>query len=165
MIKPPRHKKLAGTFGSLTVLGYDRPARVGNSPNPKAFWKVRCVCGTELSVTAQSLTTGHSTSCGCLKNRTHGHSVNARMTPEMHTYHSAKYNCESHSKENYAARGIKFLFTSLEEFLATLGPKPEQSYLCRHDKNGDFSAENCYWRIYKRPRVPRLNEIPKTLAA
>lgn len=39
--------------------------RVENNPNGKTQWLCRCECGTEKAVTANSLCTGNSVSCGC----------------------------------------------------------------------------------------------------
>lgn len=49
------------TFGRLTVLG---PT---GRPSGKAAWLCRCMCGQEVTVRADHLKSGHTTSCGCAK--------------------------------------------------------------------------------------------------
>lgn len=45
-------------FGKLTVLEYDQE---------KKKWKCQCDCGKTVFVRTTSLTSGHTTSCGCVK--------------------------------------------------------------------------------------------------
>lgn len=55
-----KHDLTGQRFGRLTVL---RPA-------PRTYqtmWWCRCVCGTELAISAVNLKTEHSTSCGCYR--------------------------------------------------------------------------------------------------
>jgi len=47
--------------------------------------------------------------------------------PEYDAYRNARQRCENPKNpqwKNYGARGIKFLFTSFEQFLADIGLKP-----------------------------------------
>jgi hypothetical protein len=70
-------------------------------------------------------------------------------TPEVRAYYSAKSRCTSPSNDNYkryGGRGIKFLFTSVEQWLAELGsrPSPEHS-VDRVDVNGNYAPGNVKW--------------------
>jgi hypothetical protein len=59
-----RAKNLVGQgFGEWTATG-----RAGSNTSG-ATWHVRCSCGTERIVGSKELTSGHSTSCGCLRKR------------------------------------------------------------------------------------------------
>lgn len=49
-------------FGRLTVLGF-----VGRSPTGVLMWSCRCDCGRERVVHANSLRSGHTSSCGCVR--------------------------------------------------------------------------------------------------
>ncbi len=50
-------------FGKLTVI-----KRVG-SLNNRALWEVECDCGTIFTATTNKLTTGNTTSCGCIRSK------------------------------------------------------------------------------------------------
>lgn len=45
----------------------------------------------------------------------------------------------------YGARGIKFLFTSFEQFFAELGPRPEGMSLDRIENDGNYEVGNVRW--------------------
>jgi hypothetical protein len=114
------------TFGRLTVLKY-----VGKNNWGQSRWLCRCTCDKEIIVAGTKLLSCCTKSCGCLspditaaRSRTHGMSG----TPEYIAYNDAKERCtKTNDKEwkRYGGRGIKFLFTSFEQFFAELGPRPE----------------------------------------
>src|ERR1700677_3824034 len=55
-------------------------------------------------------------------------------TPEYTSYNSAKGRCQNSSNRNwkhYGGRGIRFLFTSFEQFFTELGARPAGSTLDR----------------------------------
>ena len=58
-----RVKDLTGMkFGRLTVIG-----RHGSNKRGDAMWLCRCECGNEVVVRGDSLRSGDTTSCGCLR--------------------------------------------------------------------------------------------------
>lgn len=57
-------------YGWLTVLSY-----AGASEGGGAEWKCLCDCGNIITVRAQSLRSGHTRSCGCVKSWTEGEIV------------------------------------------------------------------------------------------
>ena len=57
-------------YGWLTVLSY-----AGTSEGGGAEWKCLCDCGNIVTVRAQSLRSGHTRSCGCIKSWTEGEIV------------------------------------------------------------------------------------------
>ena len=57
----PRNDLTGRRFGRLTVLGYS------GERGTRHYWKVRCDCGTERVLYAQSLRGGLTKSCGCAK--------------------------------------------------------------------------------------------------
>lgn len=89
---------------------------------------------------------GHNDN-GCLK---HGMS----HTPECNAYISARHRCINPSKrdwKNYGGRGIKFLFTSFEQWYAELGPRPGPEYSVDRwpNKDGNYEPGNVRWATKK----------------
>ncbi|HKV79758.1 MAG TPA: site-specific integrase [Candidatus Sulfotelmatobacter sp.] len=69
-------------------------------------------------------------------------------TPEGQAYQSARTRCTNPSHiswKHYGGRGIQFLFTSFEQFLAELGPRPEGHELDRINNDGHYEPGNVRW--------------------
>lgn len=79
------------------------------------------------------------------KGVTHGMS----NSPEYGIYANEKYRCTNPKNkdwEDYGGRGIKFLFTSFEQFFAELGPRPSpQHSVDRIDDDGNYEPGNVRW--------------------
>ena len=90
-----------------------------------------------------------------ITNRKHGMS----FSPEYLAYRSAKQRCTNPndaSWKHYGARGIKFLFTSFEQWFAELGPRPTpQHSVDRENVNGPYGPGNIRWAT---PQVQALNK-------
>jgi hypothetical protein len=66
-------------------------------------------------------------------------------------YHHAEQRCNNSndkSYKNYGGRGIKFLFSSFEEFFRELGTKPKGKVLDREDNEGNYEPGNVQWVTY-----------------
>ncbi|HWY20028.1 MAG TPA: hypothetical protein VNX26_02345 [Candidatus Acidoferrum sp.] len=77
-------------------------------------------------------------------NRTHG----MWKSPEYTAYTHAKQRCTNPrcvDWPDYGGRGIKFLFTSFEQFFAELGPRPEGLSLDRKNNDGNYEPGNVRW--------------------
>lgn len=75
--------------------------------------------------------------------------VDGKQTPEYQAYHNARTRCTNPNSENwprYGARGIKFLFTSFDQFMDEIGPKPTPDHqLDRRDNDGHYEPGNVRW--------------------
>lgn len=139
-------------FRYLTVLCF---LDHGSKRDHRSFWLCRCRCGMATRVSGADLRTGKVNSCGCrlreTRYRTHGHGHHGNRT--YISYTSAKGRCRNRrdpSYSHYGGRGIKFKFTSFEEFLRELGERPLGKTLDRFPNNdGHYEPGNVRWATPK----------------
>jgi hypothetical protein len=145
-------------FGKLVALSPN-----GDDGHHHTVWLCQCDCGKTTRTSVAQLQKGGTRSCGCLhgetlvaRNTTHG----ATYTVEYIAFHSAKYRCENprhKSYKDYGGRGIKFLFTSFEQFFKELGPKPapELSVDRFPNPDGHYEPGNVRWANAKQQAANR----------
>jgi hypothetical protein len=78
----------------------------------------------------------------------HGQARHLHRTPAYESYTAARTRCRNPKRDDYAlygGRGIRFLFTSFEQFLAEVGPRPRGKTLDRIDTDGDYAPGNVKW--------------------
>jgi hypothetical protein len=79
----------------------------------------------------------------------HGMTLGGKQTPEYVAWHDAKQRCtnpnDARHWKDYGGRGIKFLFTSFEQFFAELGSRPEGKTLDRINNDGNYEPGNVRW--------------------
>lgn len=130
-------------FERWTVLSFSHRNSAGS-----ASWNCQCECGSLGKVLGSNLTSGSSTSCGCWKKEqavTHG------MTrhPAFRVFCAAKDRCTREGNkqyQDYGGRGIKFLFTSFEEFWEELKETYKEGLtLERIDNNKNYESGNVKW--------------------
>lgn len=147
--------EVGNRYGRLLVV-----ARAENNDYGQACWLCQCDCGSKpTAVQGYSLRQKNTESCGCIRsettakknvaNRKHG----AKFTPEYSAYMSAKGRCNNPrnpSYKDYGGRGIKFLFTSFEQWLSEIGLRPSSAH--SHDRienDGNYESGNVQWATKK----------------
>ena len=80
-------------------------------------------------------------------------------TPEYAAYLEAKKRCnpqikDENLKKQYSGRGIKFLFTSFDQFLADVGRRPTPAHtLDRMYNDGNYEPGNVRWATRSEQRL------------
>jgi hypothetical protein len=134
--------------------------RVENDRHKQARFLTVCDCGREHVLNGSSLLSGRTRSCGCLKREVTAQRLRARClkhgmtgTAEWRAYCKAKQRCNNpHDKKypRYGGRGIRFLFSSFQQFFSELGPRPSPEYsVDRRDNDGNYEPGNVRWATRK----------------
>lgn len=146
-------------YGRLTVTSFFGREAAGGGQKA-SVWECLCECGNVVRKRGNDLRTGNTKSCGCLQREcrdalgrtriTHGKSG----TKEYQSYNHARDRCNNPRSEyykDYGGRGIKFLFTSFEIFLAEVGLAPTFSHSIDRfpNKNGHYEPDNVRWATKK----------------
>jgi hypothetical protein len=134
----------------------------------------KCDCGEDAGVYATDSSRvrgGHKH--GEPRSFVHGHNgtthgrarkVNGKRCPEYQAYVQAKDRCTNSRHPNwkdYGGRGIKFLFTSFQQFFAELGVRPEGKSLDRYPNNdGNYELGNVRWATRSEQQHNRRDNIP-----
>lgn len=136
---------IGNKYGLLTVVGIGK--RGTYSKGTFKQWHCICECGNEIDVRTTYLKSGHTQSCGCLRNKTitkHG-MCHTRL---YSIWQNMKARCEKH--KNYAGRGIKVCdewqsdFRIFHQWAISNGYKDDLE-LDRIDNDGNYEPSNCRW--------------------
>lgn len=147
--KCPIKNLIGKKFGRLSVIDFCKK-------NNTFLWKCKCDCGNETLVSATSLYSGTSKSCGCLKKellseekRTHDDS----KTRLYRCWISMKNRCYNDKSETYrywGGKGIavceswKNSFEDFKKWSIANGYKNDLT-LDRIDINKNYEPKNCRW--------------------
>lgn len=144
-------------FGRLVVLDEYRKSTTTRGTD----WKCKCDCGNEIFVYRGKLTSGHTSSCGCIVATLGGlskiklYSVWANMKDRC-------YNENNHAYHNYGGKGIRVCEEWLSGFLKFHDWSINNGYkegltIERTDSNKNYEPSNCEW-ITKSENTIRANK-------
>lgn len=111
---------------------------------PKGLF--RCDCGNQKVIRVSNVKTGRTKSCGCLGNKTHGHSLTSTYSSWNKMIERVKPTF--YKSKDYFARGIGIedeRWFDYLNFLEDMGERPPETSLDRIDNDRGYCRENCRW--------------------
>lgn len=154
-------------FGRLVAI-----SRAENSKAGKTRWNCFCDCQIEVVCAASDLTSGHTTSCGCV----HSEQIAERNVSNIQhgmcnsglyrTWAAMKSRCTDINQpayKDYGGRGITVCPEWLENF-ESFKNDMESSYqegltLDRKNNNEGYCKNNCRWATRKEQQRNRRNNV------
>jgi hypothetical protein len=136
-------------FGRLLVLKRDANDSAGS-----VCWQCMCDCETLFVTRSNSLQSGRTQSCGCLRqeliaqlNKTHA-ATNSREYRAWQDMKTRCYNSNRPMYVYYGGRGISVCARwqrSFAAFLLDMGPCPDGYTLERRENADNYEPDNCRW--------------------
>ena len=117
----------------------------------ETMWQCVCECGNEAIIKGGKLPSGHSKSCGCLREEGGQHLIkhNDSGSPEYLTWKRMRDRCNNPNNPNfgdYGGRGIKICkrWDDYKNFLTDMGRRPSSLYsIERINNDKGYSPSNC----------------------
>jgi hypothetical protein len=149
-------------FGRLIVI-----EQAGRTASKKVLWKCVCDCGKETQTDSGSLTTGNTTSCGCvLKEAITKHGGWNKSS--YNTWRAMIRRCTNPKDKDYKRYGAKGVIVCPEwldyaTFAKDMGEPQGDETLDRINVYGNYELSNCRWAGVKtQNRNTRLRVNSKT---
>lgn len=126
-----------------------------------------CFCGKIFNALLSNVTSGNTTSCGCVKkvlakenNTIHGMAGTSHYSL-WNSMMRRCYNKKNPAYKNYGARGIDVCerWHSFELFFQDMGKKPKGKSLERKDNYKGYTPENCVWATAKDQGSNKRNNV------
>ena len=120
-----------------------------------------CFCGRVFSTTLRNVRSGHTKSCGCLKNGLlvqrslrHGQSTRKQWSRAYASWVAMIQRCENLRSTSYRFYGAKRVLViprwhDFQEFFADMGERPVGKTLDRINPFGNYEPGNCRWATVK----------------
>ena len=152
-------------FGRLIVLEF---AEIRKN---KSYWKCQCDCGNIKIISATSLKSEKTKSCGCLrkevtkirgeKNIKHN-KTNTRLFRIFLGMKSRCYYTKNIGYKNYGGKGIKVCDEWLNDFMNFYNWAMSNGYsqgltIDRINNDGNYEPNNCRWITMKEQENNRMN--------
>ena len=148
-----RENLIGKVFNRLKVI-----ERCGSDHRGKRLWRCQCSCGNPIFsiVRTESLNSGSTQSCGCLKNekskeRLTKHGL--RNHSDYRVWLNMRNRCNNPNSEDYEYYGGKGIVVCEEwndfaQFLKDMGTRPSSEYsIERINGNENYCKENCRWAL------------------
>jgi len=164
-------------FGRLTAVRLSHQNAHGS-----AYWLCTCCCGKSKTIQVNSLITGNTRSCGCLRSeqlksrrlpgsywsrsKVRGGPRRQRRHPLRSTWNNMIRRCRNPKDKSYlyyGGRGIRVCqrWQKFRNFLEDMGPKPSPFHMLdRVNNDGNYEPGNVRWATpaeSNRNRRPRNN--------
>jgi len=149
---PNKIRDLTGqTFGRLVAIGPN------GRLNGKVLWLCVCECWNFTIVSSDKLSSGHTKSCGCLRQQawtTHSHTSEGTRSLTYKSWRSLKNRCKNPRATDwlrYGGRGIKVCDRWLDftNFLEDMKERPSVKHsINRINNDGNYEPGNCEWTTF-----------------